>query len=91
MCKEQKEQKSQILVPPRLREVVMHLAHLPPQAAHPGARRIQDFEGVLLGHPQVGLCEVFFQLLSFKVAKGPGAQRTHPLQLFPPLYFWDFV
>jgi hypothetical protein len=41
MCKIMEGQRPQVLVPPRLREVVMHMAHLPPQAAHPGARRMQ--------------------------------------------------
>jgi hypothetical protein len=36
------EGRVKVLVPERLRSVVMHLAHMPPNMAHPGARRMQD-------------------------------------------------
>jgi RNase H-like domain found in reverse transcriptase/Reverse transcriptase (RNA-dependent DNA polymerase)/Integrase zinc binding domain/Integrase core domain len=93
LCKENEEQQPQILVPPRLREVVMHLAHLPPQAAHPGARRMQEnisreFYWATLRRD---CAEYVSNCLSCTAAKGPGAQRTRPLQLFPPREPWEFV
>jgi hypothetical protein len=93
LCKEQEGQQPQILVPPRLRKVVMHLAHLPPQAAHLGARRMQEtisreFYWAALRRD---CAEYVSNCLSCTAAKGPGAKRTRPLQLFPPREPCKFV
>jgi Integrase zinc binding domain len=49
----------QVLVPQRLREPLMHLAHLPLQGAHPGVKRMySNLARRYIWPSMAGLCEV---------------------------------
>jgi hypothetical protein len=93
LCKQMEGQKSQVLVPPRLREIILHMEHIPPQAAHPCARPMQanisrEFYWASLLKDCV---EYVRHQLSCAAVKGPGGDRTRPLQLLPPDVPWEFV
>jgi Integrase zinc binding domain len=76
----------QVIVPPKLRDVVLHLAHLPPQAAHPGTRRMWENISREFYWPTLkrDCAEYVSQCLSCAAVKAPISRRTRPLQLFPP-------
>jgi transposase InsO family protein len=93
LCKAMEGQRPQVLVPPKLREIVLHMAHLPPKASHPGARRMQanisqEFYWATLRRD---CADYVKHCLSCAAVKGPDGRQTRPLQLFPPDGPWEFV
>jgi RNase H-like domain found in reverse transcriptase/Integrase zinc binding domain/Reverse transcriptase (RNA-dependent DNA polymerase) len=93
LCKVMEGQRPQVLVPPRLREVVMHMAHLPPQAAHPGARRLQAniAQEFYWSSLRRDCAEYVRHCVSCAAVKGPVGDKSRPLQLFSPNGPWEFV
>jgi hypothetical protein len=93
LVKHTQEEKSQIIIPQKLREVVLHMAHLPPQAAHPGVRRMQEnitreFYWATL---RSDCASYVSHCLSCAAVKGPVNGQTRPLQLFPLNGPWEFI
>ena len=83
----------QVLVPLRLREPLMHLAHLPPQGAHPGTKRMflnlaRQFIWPSMARDCAGYVS---KCVSCAAVKPSFNRRTRPLQLFPPNEPWEFI
>jgi hypothetical protein len=72
---------------------VLHLAHLPPQAAHPGTRCMWENISREFYWPTLKRdCEEYVaQCLSCAAVKAPINRRTRPLQLFPPDGPWEVL
>ena len=85
--------KYQILVPPRLREPLMHLAHLPPQGAHPGSKRMwMNLARQYIWPSMARDCAKYVAgCISCAACKPAFNRHTRPLQLFPPNGPWEFI
>ena len=83
----------QILVPPRLREPLMHLAHLPPQGAHPGSKRMwMNLARQYIWPSMARDCAKYVAgCISCAACKPAFNRHTRPLQLFPPNGPWEFI
>ena len=83
----------QILVPPRLREPLMNLAHLPPQGAHPGSKRMwMNLARQYIWPSMARDCAKYVAgCISCAACKPAFNRHTRPLQLFPPNGPWEFI
>jgi transposase InsO family protein len=83
----------QVLVPQRLREPSMHLAHLPPQGAHPGVKRMYANLARRYMWPSMARdCARYVAVCISCTAVKPVFNRLmRPLQFFPPNGPWEFI
>jgi transposase InsO family protein len=83
----------QILVPTRLREPLLHLAHLPPQGAHPGTKRmVLNLARQFIWPSMARDCAKYVsECISCAASKPSFNRRSRPLQLFPPNGPWEFI
>jgi hypothetical protein len=93
LVKQGAEGRVQVLVPERLRSVVTHLAHMPPNMAHPGARRMQDNVSREFIWPTIrrDCARYVAECISCAAVKPSLNAKTRQLQLFPPSNPWEFV
>jgi Integrase zinc binding domain/RNase H-like domain found in reverse transcriptase len=77
---------SQVLVPLRRREPLMHLAHFPPQGANPGTKRLwMNLARQYIWPSMARDCAKYVAgCISCAALKPAFDRHTHPLQLFRP-------